>query len=93
MYALGYQELTGQRADFVEIYNLDERKRKPRSVDDDFIEDVKRGVRSAVEALRRADMPKRPEAKKCAACDYRRMRSEGTRFAGPAASPPTGSGQ
>ena len=35
IYALGYQELTGRRPDYVEIYELDERKRKPRSVDDD----------------------------------------------------------
>ncbi|MBN1459388.1 MAG: ATP-dependent helicase, partial [Armatimonadetes bacterium] len=41
LYALGYQELTGRRPDFVEIYELDERRRKPRSVDDDFIDDVK----------------------------------------------------
>src|SRR5690606_10350335 len=41
VYALGYQELTGRRPDYVEIYELDERKRKPRSVDDDFVADVK----------------------------------------------------
>jgi DNA helicase-2/ATP-dependent DNA helicase PcrA len=28
VYALGYQELTGRRADYVEVYELDERKRK-----------------------------------------------------------------
>ena len=52
VYALGYQELTGRRPDFVEIYELDERKRKPRSVDDDFIDEVKSGVRRAAKALR-----------------------------------------
>jgi len=40
IYAL-YQELTGKNADHVEIYELDEGKRKPRAVDDDFIDDVK----------------------------------------------------
>ena len=45
VYALGYQDLTGRRPDYVEIYELDERKRKPRSVDDDFIADVKTKVR------------------------------------------------
>jgi hypothetical protein len=35
----------------VEIYELDERKRKPRSVDDDFIADVKsQGANAAAEA-------------------------------------------
>src|SRR5262249_58485532 len=46
IYALGYNELTGKRADFVEIYELDERKRKPRSVDNDFIDEHKEQVRN-----------------------------------------------
>ena len=33
-YALGYKELTGRNADFVEIYELKERDAKKRSVDD-----------------------------------------------------------
>ena len=53
IYALGYQELTGRRPDYVEIYELDEGKRKPRSVDDEFLNDVRIDVRRAAEALRR----------------------------------------
>lgn len=71
IYALGYQELTGRRPDFVEIYELDEGKRKPRSVDDDFLSDVKRDVRRAAEALRTSTLPAAPAMKKCAGCDYR----------------------
>ena len=70
VYALGYQELTGHRADYVEIYNLDNGRRVPRSVDDDFISDVKKQVRSAAVALRKRDFPSISEAKKCTACDY-----------------------
>ena len=70
IYALGYEELTGKRADFVEIYELDERKRKPRSVDNDFIDDVKTKVRTAADALRQNDMPPAPEKAKCGKCDY-----------------------
>lgn len=73
VYALGYQELTGRRADYVEIYELDERKRKPRSVDDDFISDVKRDVRDAAVALRSGTLNTKPSAKACGACDYRGM--------------------
>jgi DNA helicase-2/ATP-dependent DNA helicase PcrA len=72
-YALGYKELTGRNADFVEIYDLDGRKRKPRSVDDDFIEDVKKGVRAAAAALRKGALKPRPGEKKCGQCDYRRL--------------------
>jgi DNA helicase-2/ATP-dependent DNA helicase PcrA len=70
IYALGYEELTGKRADFVEIYELDERKRKPRSVDNDFIDDVKTKVRTAADALRTNVMPSVPEKGKCGKCDY-----------------------
>ena len=51
VYAIGYQELTGRRADYVETYELDEQKRKARSVDDDFIDDVKKNVSAAADAL------------------------------------------
>jgi DNA helicase II / ATP-dependent DNA helicase PcrA len=77
VYALGYQDLTGRRPDYVEIYELDERKRKPRSVDDDFIDDVKTKVRGAAAALRTSTFPAVPSPKKCAACDYRGMCTAG----------------
>lgn len=70
VYALGYQDLTGRRPDHIEIYELDERKRKPRSVDDDFIDDVKKRTRDAAVALRTGILAAAPSAQKCAACDY-----------------------
>ncbi|MDA8108499.1 MAG: ATP-dependent DNA helicase [Betaproteobacteria bacterium] len=82
VYALGYQDLTGRRPDYVEIYELDERKRKPRSVDDDFIADVKSKVREAAEALRTASLPTVAGPKKCGACDYRGMCTTGRAVAG-----------
>lgn len=77
VYALGYQELTGRRPDYVEIYELDERRRKPRSVDDDFVEDVKTRTRDAAAALRTGALPPAPVAKKCKSCDYRGMCTAG----------------
>jgi len=77
IYALGYQELTGRRPDYVEIYELDEGKRKLRSVDDDFLNEVKVHVLRAAEALRRANLPTVPTVKKCAACDYLGMCTAG----------------
>jgi DNA helicase-2/ATP-dependent DNA helicase PcrA len=79
IYALGYQELTGRNADFVEIYNLDERKKKPRSVDDDMINDVKSLVIGAAEALRAGELPPKPAATKCGDCDYLNMCSVGSK--------------
>jgi hypothetical protein len=46
------QRQASAHTSYVEICDLDGRKRKPRSVDDDFIEDVKTGVRAAAEAQR-----------------------------------------
>ena len=77
VYALGYQELTGRRPDYVEIYELDERKRKPRSVDDDFIDDVKTKVRDAADALRTGDAAHGADAEEVRTCDYRGMCSAG----------------
>lgn len=79
IYALGYEELTGRRADFVEIYELDEGKRKPRSVDDDFIEDVKKKMAGAARALRHGDLPTQPSVTKCKTCDYRGICSAGVK--------------
>ncbi len=70
IYALGYQELTGRRADYVEIYELDDQRQKRRSVDDDFIGDVKRDVRAAAAALRQNLLPPKPHNKTCGQCDY-----------------------
>ena len=70
IYALGYQELTGRPADYVEIYELDEQKQKRRSVDEDFIADVKRDVRAAAAALRGNELPPKPHEKVCGQCDY-----------------------
>ena len=77
VYALGYQELTGRRPDYVEIYELDERKRKPRSVDDDFIADVKIKTRDAATALRSGTVVARRQPHKCSECDYRGMCTAG----------------
>jgi DNA helicase-2/ATP-dependent DNA helicase PcrA len=80
IYALGYEELTGKRADYVEVYELDERKRKSRSVDDSFIADVKKKVGKAAQALRESKMPPVPTEKKCGACDYHGMCTAGARI-------------
>jgi DNA helicase-2/ATP-dependent DNA helicase PcrA len=80
IYALGYEELTGRRADYVEIYELDEGKRKPRAVDDDFIQDVKQKMAGAAQSLRHGDLPAAPSVPKCKTCDYNGMCSAGAKI-------------
>ena len=82
IYALGYRELTGRDADFVEIYNLEERQKKPRSVDEDFIGDVREDVRGAASALRKNDFPTKTSKRSCSTCDYLGMCRAGQAVAG-----------
>jgi DNA helicase II / ATP-dependent DNA helicase PcrA len=70
IYALGYKELTGRSADYVQIYELDAQKQKTRSVDEAMLEDVKRDVRRAAMALRSNKLAPTPTKKTCGSCDY-----------------------
>lgn len=83
VYALGYRELTGRDADYVEIYELDQGKRKPRSVDEAFIHDVRDKIHEAARALRASDLPATPAPTKCKACDYCKLCSVGSKYAAP----------
>lgn len=77
VYALGYQELTGRHADYVEIYELDDGDRKQRSVDDDFVSDVITHVQSAADQLRKNNLPHSPTKSRCQSCDHRGLCSPG----------------
>lgn len=70
IYALGYRELTGRDADYVEIYELDQQKRNARSVDEDFIEDVKGRILQTAEALRDNRFHPKPSTAVCRRCDF-----------------------
>ena len=69
-YALGYKQLTGRDADFVEIYELEERKKRPRTVDEDFIDDVRMETLKAASALRKMQLEPSPTSSKCQQCDF-----------------------
>lgn len=73
IYALGYRELTGKDADFVETYELDTQKRKPRAVDDDLIADVVGRVKATAQALRSNSFPATPNGIQCGRCDFNRL--------------------
>lgn len=73
IYALGYRELTGRDADFVETYELDRQVRKARTVDADLIADVTARVHQTAAALRANDFAAAPEPTRCATCDFGRL--------------------
>ena len=69
-YALGYRQLTGRNADYLEIYELDERARHPRPVQDDLVEDIKTQTIAATSALRQMKLEKQPTPPRCGDCDH-----------------------
>ena len=69
-YALGYEELTGRDADYVEIYELQERNPKRRSVDEDFVSSVRKRTKKAAESLRKMRLAPKPSRSKCQQCDF-----------------------
>jgi DNA helicase II / ATP-dependent DNA helicase PcrA len=73
IYALGYRELTGRDADFVETYELDTQKRKPRAVDEELIEDTIARVQATADALRSNQFSATPNKTQCNRCDFARM--------------------
>lgn len=73
IYALGYRELTGKDADYVETYELDTQTRKPRAVDEDLIANVVAKVKKTADALRANSFPATPNAIQCGRCDFSRL--------------------
>ena len=59
VYAVGYQELTGERADLIEVLNLDQEGKTIRElVDDPLLSAVRDRIKSAGDALRDNDLPR-----------------------------------
>ncbi|MFI5623458.1 ATP-dependent helicase [Nocardioides sp. NPDC051685] len=71
VYAVGYQELTGEKADLVEVLNLDEEGKTIRElVDDPLLTEVRGRIKQAGDALRENDLPRLPVwEEKCSKCD------------------------
>jgi DNA helicase-2/ATP-dependent DNA helicase PcrA len=68
VYAVGYEELTGERADLVEVLNLDERASSKREVvDDALLADIRTKIHEAGEDLRGNNLPRLVTW--CATCD------------------------
>lgn len=73
IYALGYRELTGRDADFVETYELDRQRRKARAVDEDLIAGVTQEIHRTAQALRDNEFVAAPERSRCTKCDFCRL--------------------
>ncbi len=56
LYSLGYEALTGQKADFLEIYNLDENKPHRTELNAKAMDDMKKTIRQAAQKIRENDL-------------------------------------
>jgi len=71
VYAVGYEELTGERADLIEVLNLDEQGKTVREqVEDPLLSAVRARIKDSGDALRDNDLPRLATwDDKCAKCD------------------------
>lgn len=68
VYAVGYEELSGERADLIEVLNLDEEGKSTREeVEEPLLAGVRSRIRLAGDALRANDLPKHKTW--CGACN------------------------
>jgi DNA helicase-2/ATP-dependent DNA helicase PcrA len=70
-YAVGYQELTGENADLIEVLNLDDNGRTSREeIEQSLLDGVRGQIREAGEALRANQLPRLSSwCTTCATCD------------------------
>jgi DNA helicase II / ATP-dependent DNA helicase PcrA len=71
VYAVGYEELTGERADLIEVLNLDEEGKTIREqVEEPLLVGVRSQIRDAGDSLRENNLPRLPSwGEQCAKCD------------------------
>lgn len=68
IYALGYMKLTGEKADYLEIYNLDNAESDKQRVTDSLLKDVGNDIREAAGKIRANDLPRKCSKEKCQSC-------------------------
>lgn len=70
IYSLGYQKLTGEMADYMEIYHLDSENTAREPVTSEMISNVENDIINAVEKIRNNELPKRCSKENCSKCYF-----------------------
>ena len=68
LYAIGYQELSGENADFLEIYNMDQNKLQRQEIQLGDIKSMKDKIHTAGIKIKENDLPKTENKKVCKTC-------------------------
>lgn len=70
IYALGYQELTGTTADYMEIYQLDSGNSARECITDSVIEGVRTDIKDAAANIRGNHLPRKCARENCGKCHF-----------------------
>lgn len=70
IYALGYQKLTGTKADYMEVYQLDSENSAKESITDNMIEEVRTEIKDAAANIRRNHLPRKCARENCSKCHF-----------------------
>ena len=62
------EKLTGERADFLEIYNLDNSEQERQRVTDSLMTDVVADIKNAANNIRKDKLPRKCSKEKCTTC-------------------------
>ena len=68
IYSLGYQKLTGETADYMEIYHLDSENTAREPVTADLATVVETEIRQAADEIRKNNLPRHCSKESCAKC-------------------------
>ena len=68
IYALGYRELTGKTADYMEIYHLDSQNSASDIITPDVITAVTEDIKHAADHIRNNHLPRKCSKEKCGRC-------------------------
>lgn len=68
IYALGYQELTGEMADYMEIYHLDSQNSAKDAITEDVISEVTQEIKDVADNIRNNRLPRMCSSERCSQC-------------------------
>lgn len=68
IYALGYQELTGEMADYMKVYQFDFEKNVKESITETVIDNVRKGITDAAVNIGNNHLPRKSSKENCSKC-------------------------
>jgi len=81
LYALGHRELTGQKADYIQIYDIKSNTKKPPYLlEEHHMEETEKKIRNAAAKIRKQHFDRIDKQEVCTSCFQSRLCSSGIKF-------------